>query len=337
MEKVETDESVVETGESTSVESDSKPKPRRVEVVIQQRKTSGKGIASILFAFLSFLCSFLAWLPSVMLGISVLRDVKKQPLLKGKILAMVSMVFATIGLFVNGLAAVIFGLPALQTMRLMETRENLAKIGTAMHHYESAHQELPHSGSTEPIEQPHSSAGYGLSWRVRLLPFLEHENLFKEFNVNEDWQSEHNQNNVSKMPDVYKSPLAHNKEFKTTYCAVVGAESRNKREQPPYSRAAFAHDKNPRRLRSFIDGLSNVVWIVEVPPSKAVLWSKPQDFNYDPNNPRKGLEGSNSPVFTFLMGDGSVRAVAKNVDDEILRRMFCINDGVPLDAEIEQE
>ena len=328
-------EDAATTGETGNSETQPRKRPKRVEVFILQRKTTGKGIGSMLFAFLSFLLSFIAWLPSIFLGMSVLHDIKRQPLLKGKVLAIVSMSFATFGLLANGLAAIIFGLPALQEMRLTKSRNNLAEIGFAMHEYHNEYRELPHSGATEPIEHSDESAGYGLSWRVRLLPFLEHKELFKKFNLDESWQSEHNQKPVSQMPVVYKSPLARNKEFKTTYCAVVGDRTVAKREQAPYSRAAFAHDKDPRRFLDFRDGLSNVVWVVEVPPSNAVLWSKPLDFNYDPENPRKGLEGSNSPVFTFLMGDGSVRAIAKGVDDEVLKRMFCINDGLPVDAEIE--
>src|SRR5262249_23598928 len=39
-----------------------------------------------------------------------------------------------------------------------------------------------------------------LSWRVRLLPFLEGDRLYKEFHLDEPWDSPHNRQLIAKIP-----------------------------------------------------------------------------------------------------------------------------------------
>ena len=42
-----------------------------------------------------------------------------------------------------------------------------------------------------------------LSWRVFLLPYLGEEALYKQFRLNEPWDSPHNRTLVDKMPAVF--------------------------------------------------------------------------------------------------------------------------------------
>jgi len=44
------------------------------------------------------------------------------------------------------------------------------------------------------------------SWRVKLLPFIEEESLYKEFHLDEPWDSPHNIRFVERMPPVYALP-----------------------------------------------------------------------------------------------------------------------------------
>ena len=47
-----------------------------------------------------------------------------------------------------------------------------------------------------------------LSWRVQILPFVEEGELFKQFHLDEPWDSEHNKPLIAKMPAVYAKPGA---------------------------------------------------------------------------------------------------------------------------------
>ena len=61
-----------------------------------------------------------------------------------------------------------------------------------------------------------------LSWRVQLLPYLGQEKLYKEFHLDEPWDSDHNKKLIARMPAVFRSSENPkiNADFKTTYlCA----------------------------------------------------------------------------------------------------------------------
>ena len=45
-----------------------------------------------------------------------------------------------------------------------------------------------------------------LSWRVALLPFLEENELYKQFHLDEAWDSDHNKKLLAKMPRVFAPP-----------------------------------------------------------------------------------------------------------------------------------
>ncbi len=76
---------------------------------------------------------------------------------------------------------------------------NLAEIGKAMHQYLKVHERFPAAAIFSKDGKPL------LSWRVALLPYLGHEELYKQFKLDEPWDSEHNKKLLDKMPRVYSS------------------------------------------------------------------------------------------------------------------------------------
>src|ERR1700676_2683340 len=63
-----------------------------------------------------------------------------------------------------------------------------------------------------------------LSWRVLVLPYLEQEDLFKQFRLDEPWDSPHNLALLPKMPEVYAAPEEHAppQSHTTFYQVIVG-------------------------------------------------------------------------------------------------------------------
>src|SRR5207244_5467397 len=45
-----------------------------------------------------------------------------------------------------------------------------------------------------------------LSWRVAILPFIEQDALYKQFHVDEPWDSAHNKKLMQQLPRIYASP-----------------------------------------------------------------------------------------------------------------------------------
>ncbi len=42
-----------------------------------------------------------------------------------------------------------------------------------------------------------------LSWRVALLPYIEQDALYRQFKLDEPWDSEHNKKLIAQMPKIY--------------------------------------------------------------------------------------------------------------------------------------
>src|SRR5271155_415299 len=61
-----------------------------------------------------------------------------------------------------------------------------------------------------------------LSWRVAILPYIEHEALYQQFKLDEPWDSPHNKKLLDKMPKLY-APTVNLKGVgdNMTFCQVV--------------------------------------------------------------------------------------------------------------------
>ncbi|HYH69426.1 MAG TPA: DUF1559 domain-containing protein, partial [Urbifossiella sp.] len=78
-----------------------------------------------------------------------------------------------------------------------ELQNDLAQVGLAMHAYHDANNQLP----TTNIRGPDGKAL--LSWRVAILPFIEQDALYRQFKLDEPWDSPANMKLVGKMPRIY--------------------------------------------------------------------------------------------------------------------------------------
>src|SRR5438309_6043545 len=67
-----------------------------------------------------------------------------------------------------------------------------------MANYQAAHGKLPavvYGKDGQPLH----------SWRVLILPYVEEEELYKEFHLDEPWDSPHNLALLPRMPKVYET------------------------------------------------------------------------------------------------------------------------------------
>ncbi len=151
-----------------------------------------------------------------------------------------------------------------------------------------------------------------LSWRVHVLPFVGEEKLYKEFHLDEPWDSPHNKKLLARMPAVYQGPNRRlNEEGKTIYLAPVGKE------------VAFTGGAEGRLFpKDFTDGTANTILIVEADDAHAVLWTKPEDLKIDLENPQRALGGHFPEVFLIALADGSARLVSKGISKTTLRSAF---------------
>jgi hypothetical protein len=85
--------------------------------------------------------------------------------------------------------------------------------------------------------------------------------------------------------------------------------------------------------REFIDGLSNTILLVEVPPQKAVIWTKPNDWPVNLESPLEGLVRNDRDWFITAWFDGHVKRLSKANDPAVLRAALTPAGGESIDFE----
>jgi hypothetical protein len=186
---------------------------------------------------------------------------------------------------------------------------NLKRLALAMHQYHDAFGGFPPAASLDKAGKPL------LSWRVLLLPFLEQEALYREFKLDEPWDSPHNKKLVEKMPAVYAPPGKPGgwKPNTTFYQVFTGDQT------------VFPSGRK-MRIVDITDGTSFTLLIVEA--GEAVSWTSPDDLPYDPSRPLPMLGGIFHDGFQAVFADGrSVRFLPRNIPPDTLRALITPGGG----------
>jgi hypothetical protein len=191
-----------------------------------------------------------------------------------------------------------------------DTTIRLHQILLALLNYEAAHRQFPAAANYDRQGKPL------LSWRVHILPFLGEEQLYKEFHLDEPWNSEHNKKLISRMPAVFRSSenAAFAKDGKTTFLAPLG-------------NATMFPDKRGVRIGEITDGTSNTIFLVDVEDARAVVWTQPEDWRYDPGDPLKGLMRRLRDRYMVGMADSSVRLLQKDISKYTMQALLTRGGG----------
>ncbi|MCU0960631.1 MAG: DUF1559 domain-containing protein [Pirellulaceae bacterium] len=214
-------------------------------------------------------------------------------------------------------------------LQLVEQSRNLAirrahmnrlkQIMLALHNYHDVHRAFP------PGDAPRGADGTsGLSWRVHMLPFIGHAELYQQFHLDEPWDSPHNKSLLDRMPDIYRidspsfTPGQTIAPGHTTLLAPVGDDT------------VFGQPQ-ATKLNQILDGTSNTVVLVEVKPEYALPWTKPTDYALDTGDPARGLQLGSDGRFLAALADGSVHALRGDLPAATLLHLFQMSDGQMID------
>jgi hypothetical protein len=189
---------------------------------------------------------------------------------------------------------------------------NLKQFGLALHMYHDSNGHFPMTANLDKNGKPL------LSWRVHILPFIEQDNLYKQFKLDEPWDSETNKALIEKMPEIFKSPAQKVGDGKTTYLA------------PMANNTVIAPNK-ATKIADITDGTSNTIMLVESNDDAAVIWTKPDDLSTADAEILKKLIGHYDDGFIAGFADGSVRFIRKTIDLPTLKALFTRNGGELID------
>ncbi len=186
--------------------------------------------------------------------------------------------------------------------------------------YETLNGTLPPAAITDKGGKPL------LSWRVAILPYVERNDLYLRFHLDEPWDSPHNLGLLEAMPILYACPsdrtLARGM---TGYLAVIGPET------------VFTPDLKPVKLDDIADGLDGTLLLSE--SRRGVPWTKPEDLPFDTNAPLNGLgghHGDHHNAFNVLMVSGSARFLEAPIDPRLVRMMLTRNGYEVISAPSEE-
>jgi hypothetical protein len=200
-------------------------------------------------------------------------------------------------------------LPAVQQAREAARRtssaNNLKQIGLAFHNYFVVHRKFP-SNIRDKDGRPL------LSWRVAILPYLEESKLYDEFHLDEPWDSEHNIQLLSRMPQVFACPNLE-LEKRTVYLGFEGNDT--------------AFGDKPIGFAQILDGTANTILAVEANEDAAVNWSAPQDIPFDPALDVNAVGNLRPDGFNALLLDGSVMFFPNSIEQQALKNWIQKSDG----------
>lgn len=182
-----------------------------------------------------------------------------------------------------------------------------------MHNYHAVHGRLPpavvYGKDGRPLH----------SWRVLILPYLEQEDLYHEFKLDEPWDSPHNLELLPRMPQVYAPPgsKASLAAPYHTFCHVFigrGTAFENPQGEP---------------FNSFTDGTSSTLLIIE--GGEAVPWTRPEEIPYVADRPLPILATVFKDGFRVALADGPVHFIKNETSEATLRALITRNGGEKLD------
>ena len=198
-----------------------------------------------------------------------------------------------------------------ESARRSQCTNNEKQIALAMHNYLSAYGAFPAAYVASPEGKPL------LSWRVLILPFLEQKELYDEFHLNEPWDSPHNKALIAKMPKTYVCPSADPK---------LAAEGKTAYLTPRAKESVFPGAMGVK-IAEITDGTSNTILVVDAADSKAVTWTKPDDWETTEKDPWNGLLGHHLDGINACFADGAVRFLKMSIDPTMLWAIITKNGG----------
>jgi beta-lactamase regulating signal transducer with metallopeptidase domain len=208
-------------------------------------------------------------------------------------------------------------MPAVEAAREAAPRtqsmNNMKQILLAMHMYYSAYNHFPPAVIYETLPDGTKVAR---SWRVELLPYLNEEAVYQQYRKDEPWDSPANKQVLAKIPAIYRAPSDDPTSTNAGYFMLTGPTT------------AFSTEGEGTRMEDITDGTSSTIALVDA--KRNIPWTKPEDIAYDAAKPLPEFGGRHPGIFLAGFTDGSVQAIANDIDQQMLRWMIEKADGNPI-------
>jgi prepilin-type processing-associated H-X9-DG protein len=192
---------------------------------------------------------------------------------------------------------------------------NLCGIKLALHNYHETYGTLPPAFVADANGRPMHS------WRVLILPFMEYQSIYTQYNFAEPWDGPNNIKLLDRMPPNLACPSRSpgNPTNLTSYVAITGPGTMF----PGAGSVKFA---------DVTDGMSDTLMIVEV-ANVDVPWTAPIDLDIRTmsmkvNDPKRPAISSWHPGgANVVFGDARTVFLREGIPEESLRALITIAGG----------
>jgi prepilin-type processing-associated H-X9-DG protein len=155
---------------------------------------------------------------------------------------------------------------------------------------------------------------------VLLLPYLEEQWLYDQYNFEEPWDSPDNLALADMIADVYRCPEDWQGDpSETSFVMIVGPET-------------ISDGPTARKISDIEDGTSNTIMVVEVANS-GIHWMEPRDLKAEDitlainDGTPEGIRSEHLGVANVLFCDGTVHSLPDTTDPARIKAMTTIAGG----------
>jgi Protein of unknown function (DUF1559) len=206
--------------------------------------------------------------------------------------------------------------PESDTRTRLISSNNLKQIGLAWQIFHDKYSAFP-AGVYDK-----SGSKVGLSWRVAILPNIEQDKLYKQFKLDEPWDSENNKKLIPLMPRTYAPPGTDGKAGLTYYRSIGGPNT----VLPPVKRGTPGQPAIGVSMIQIPDGTANTMIVLEA--GQPIEWTRPDDLEYVPGKPLPAVGGLFGDGLHIATADGFARFLAKkSVTPELIKGLITVNGG----------
>jgi len=227
-------------------------------------------------------------------------------------------------------------LPAVQqareAARRSSSKNNLKKIGLALHNYHDVHSKFPEGTHPNKKLKP----AQRLSWQASILPYIEQAPLYNNIDFKKGWKDDANAKFLKTPISVYQNPQVAVKkkpEYGATHYVGIAGVGKNSLTTTKLDKKVgiFGYNRTTR-IRDITDGTSNTMMVSEAskdygpwaaggPSTIRALTKKPYINGPD------GIGGPFKGGFHVLFADGAVRFISNKIDSTVLEGLATMRGG----------
>lgn len=198
---------------------------------------------------------------------------------------------------------------------VLQCRNNIGKnLGLALLNYHHDHGCFPPAVIADENGDPMHS------WRVLILPYLDHGGLYRQYRFDEPWDGPNNRRLAEHMPSVFRCPADRPSEqnenstlVRTRYVAVTGPGT--------------AFDGTAAvRLEDITDDHAETIVLVET-PGEPVHWMEPRDIRPEAFLRALAGGGRHQGATHAVNANASCRMLSADTPSDLVRAMTTIAGG----------